>query len=45
VDARGLPFLRLPKAIVTALGGEKGDEIEITLTRRGTLELRRLPRR
>lgn len=45
VDAKGLPFLRLPKAIVTALGWEKGDRIEIRLTGKGTLELRRLTKR
>ena len=45
VDARGLPFLRLPKAIIAALGWEKGDQVEIRLTSRGTLELRRLPKR
>lgn len=45
VDAKGLPFLRLPKAIITALGWEKGDPIKIRLTGRGTLELRRLPKR
>ena len=40
-DAKGLPFLRLPKAIVTALGWEKGDPIKIRLTGRGTLELQK----
>lgn len=43
LDARGLPFIRLPKALVAALGWEKGDPIEIRLVGRGTLELRRLP--
>jgi len=42
-DARGLLFLRIPRVLAVALGWEKGDEIEIRLTGRGTLELRRLP--
>jgi len=41
MDAKGLPFIRLPKAIIAALGWEKGDGIEIRLTGRGTLELRK----
>lgn len=41
-DARGLPFLRLPKVLMAALGWRKGDRIEIRLTGRGTLELRRV---
>jgi len=40
-DARGLPFIRIPKTLATALGWERGDEIEIRLTSRGTLELRK----
>ena len=30
------------KAIITAMGWDKGDRIEIRLTGRGTLELRRM---
>ena len=41
VDARGLPFIRLPKALIVAMGWQRGDEIQITLTGRGTLELRK----
>ena len=40
-DARGLLFLRIPRVLAVALGWEKGDEIEIRLTSRGTLELRK----
>jgi len=41
-DARGLPFIRIPKTLATALGWERGDEIEIRLTGRATLELRKV---
>lgn len=42
-DTRGLLFIRIPRVLAAALGWEKGDEIEIRLTGRETLELRRLP--
>lgn len=41
-DTRGLPFLRLPKALIVAMGWQRGDAIQITLTGRGTLELRKV---
>lgn len=41
-DARGLVFLRIPRVLAVALGWEKGDEIEIRLVGRETLELRRV---
>jgi|Deesub1362A_J573_1020465.scaffolds.fasta_scaffold01665_7 hypothetical protein len=41
-DTRGLLFLRIPRVLAAALGWEKGDEIEIRLTGRGTLELRKV---
>ena len=44
-DTRGLLFLRIPRVLAVALGWEKGDEIEIRLVGRETLELRRLPKR
>lgn len=40
-DTRGLLFLRIPRVLAVALGWKKGDEIEIHLTCRGTLELRK----
>ena len=45
VDAKQLPFLRLPKSLIVALQWGKGDEIEIRLTGRGTLELRKVGRK
>ena len=41
-DTRGLLFLRIPRVLAVALGWGKGDEIEIRLTGRGTLELRKV---
>ena len=41
-DTRGLVFLRIPRALAAALRWQRGDEIEIRLTGRGTLELRKV---